>query len=117
MTLTFRDVSPATDSLDLLLDNVRLNSTSAPASASARATRSALIVEESGNLSVCPSGETASVWADLPFGSTYELQSSLDLLEWQDLAEIVGTGRTEILLEEARQEGGPVFYRAVPRTP
>ncbi len=101
-TVTFRDRSPATLSIDLLLDHVRVVSedTSLPPGSAPLPTPT---------LSRNPVAVLISTFASQ--AGTYELQRSTDLVRWTPVDEIVLTGPGSLDFADSPTADPRVFYR------
>ncbi|RYD19459.1 MAG: DUF642 domain-containing protein [Verrucomicrobiaceae bacterium] len=116
-TLAFRDLSSATNSLDLLLDNVRLSgAAAAPAAGSTPvAARAAVLPDPSGapaqpSFSLKEENITLSLYASVP--GTYVLERSENLSRWEPVwtREVTEPGTLEFTEPKSAAEGN-TFYR------
>lgn len=107
--LTFRDQSTATHSLDLLLDNVRVNGASAVA---AKAAVIAPTAVEMRMPSLSLSAGTATLRMDTAPAGTYVLESSEDLIRWREI-EVKELSESGPLEFETSRTGGEIhlFFR------
>lgn len=119
-TIRFQDVSQATNSINLTLDNVRIDMVSAPAPAAAAtaawldasvSAASGLGPPEVPRLSVIP-GE-AFIRMNASTAGTYALERSEDLVNWKriDALELTGPGLVEFHDTSADPGWSRVFYR------
>jgi lysophospholipase L1-like esterase len=121
--LTFRDISSATNALDLLLDNVRLSDSASIAAAppAAFAASSDLVSPEPPDLgSVSLSGTPGNFRISLNHSTagSYVLERSVDLLHWEIAGEFEADGTTPVEFNDNSQPEGisgkpakSVFYR------
>jgi hypothetical protein len=118
-TITFRDVSPTTQNIDLVLDNVRVTPQSSGLSSgfASRGAKSnapdASPVAGARNIGIEQTGHGVLVrFAGAP-GAPYRIQRSESLAAWTSLAERTASGDGLIEFEDEAANPARGFYRAV----
>ena len=112
-TLSFRDQSTSTNSLDMLLDNVRVTTMAAPAAAIAIAGPPASI----GTLSLSGTPGDVTISMTATASGVYFLECSEDLAVWERIGDVQVTEPGPISFRDARDSGGTpplrtrMFYR------
>ncbi|RYD24429.1 MAG: DUF642 domain-containing protein [Verrucomicrobiaceae bacterium] len=128
-TLAFRDISTATNALDLLLDNVRLTGGNAPAPAPAAAAPTPLPAPSRGIIGDLPppaigfasltaAGGNHSITLNAVMSGRYFLERSSNLTDWEKVGEDIAIDSPALLefpapppAADALSGGQPLFYR------
>ncbi|MFO1501126.1 MAG: DUF642 domain-containing protein [Verrucomicrobiota bacterium] len=112
--LTFRDVSPTSQDLDLLLDNVRITTAGSTAQAAVNRSSSNPAGSLSASLSVTGSNSKWTIHLNASKDAVIELQYSSDCRSWDYLATLEVRGDEEAEITHVKPGAGAGFYRAVP---
>ena len=115
-TLTFKDVSPATDALDLLLDHVRVTPQGGtkPASILTRFPGNSNAARLQGTISLAPLAEGFRIsLSNVPTGP-YELQRSTDLTSWTAIVRMKASDLGTAQFDDLDPVQEMSFYRVVP---
>jgi hypothetical protein len=113
-TLTFRDVSPTSDSTDMVLDRVRVTEESVQQTSLAESDGSSANTRcREGKVSV--TSTRGGMLVRLAAGQGwYEFQRSEDLTTWFTVARVQADPEGTVEFEDAAAPEGMGFYRAVP---